>query len=161
MKKLHLLTLSLVFSGSLLAQESIIKKFAEPRRPTEWMNPICLYPSTLRMINLSGDPQFNELVNDIEKILIYTLDSATVATKEHKDWLKDYEAIGYEEYISLMGKQEMLIIGKEDEYVGVMSAEGKAMAIYMRGQIPFAKIPKLLETFRSNDVLPLITDQFK
>lgn len=125
------------------------------------MNPICLYPSTLRMINISGDPQLYEMVNDIEKVLIYTLDSATVVGKTYNSLLKDYEALGYEEYITMLGKQEMRIIGKENEYVGVIAAEGNAMTFYLRGDIPFAKIPTLLESFQSADVLPMITDQFK
>ncbi|MEQ9304417.1 MAG: hypothetical protein RJQ14_10935, partial [Marinoscillum sp.] len=96
-----------------------------------------------------------------EKILIYTLDSATVASKTYADWLPDYEAIGYEEYITMLGKQEIRIIGKKEEYVGVMVAEGRAMAFYLRGEIPFAKIPTLIQTFQSDDVLPMITEQFK
>ena len=161
MKKLTSLLFLLLLSYGVQSQESVIKDFAEPRRPTRWMNPVCLYPSTLRMINISQDPQFNELVNDIEKVLIYTLDSATYANKEYKTLLKDYEEIGYEEYIALFGKQEMRIIGKDEEYVGVMAAGGRAMAFYMKGDIPFGKIPTLLQTFQSDDVLPLITDMFK
>lgn len=125
------------------------------------MNPICLYPSTLRMVNVSGDPEFNELVNDIEKVLIYNFDSATVANKSYNDFLVDYEAIGYEEYISLYGKQKLKIVGKEEEYVGIMSFEGRAMGFYLRGDIPFAKIPQLMQTFQGTDLLPIITDQFK
>lgn len=153
------LLLFLFFIGS--GQESIIKEFSEPRRPHRWLNPICLYPSTLRMINVSGDPAFYELVNDIEKVLIYTLDSATVAEKSYKDWLNEYEEIGYEEYVTMYGKQNLRIIGKDDEYVGVMAVEKQVMTFYLRGEIPFHKIPKLLETFRSEDVLGILTDQFK
>ena len=161
MKKILTLFFIASFSHTALSQEALIKEFAEPRRPTKWMNPVCLYPSTLRMINISQDPQFNKLVNDIEKVLIYTLDSATYATKGYKTLIKDYEEIGYEEYITLFGKQEMRIVGKEEEYVAVMASEGRAMAFYMRGDIPFGKIPTLLQTFQSDDVLPLITDMFK
>lgn len=162
MKKLSLLLLiSLSLCIETLAQESIIKAFAEPRRPTRWLNPICLYPSTLRMINISQDPKFNELVNDIEKVLIYTLDSATIATKTYGDFIKDYENEGYEEYITMYGKQKLQIIGKEDEYVGLIAAEETAMCFYLRGSIPFAKIPELLQSFQGNDLLPMITDQFK
>ncbi|WP_420575661.1 hypothetical protein [Ekhidna sp.] len=162
MKKLSLLFILLLsLCAQTHAQESIIKDFAEPRRPTRWMNPLCLYPSTLRMVNVSQDPTFNELVNDIEKVLIYTLDSATIATKTYGDFLDEYESEGYEEYITLYGKQHLKIIGKDDEYVGVMAAEGNALCFYLRGSIPFAKIPELIQSFRSNDLLPMITDQFK
>ncbi len=113
------------------------------------------------MINISQKPEFNKLVNDIDKVLIYTLDSTTYAAKEYKTLLKDYEEEGYEEYMALYGKQDIRIIGKDDEYVGVLAAEGRAMAFYLRGDIPFGKIPTLIQTFQSDDVLPLITDMFK
>lgn len=160
MKKL-LSGILMIMSFVLLAQESIIKEFAEPRRTSKWMNPLCFYPSTLRMINISQDPKFNELVNDIEKVLIYTLDSATVATKSYNDFLIDYEKTGYEEYISLYGKQKIKIIGKDEEYVGVIVAENNAMCFYLRGSIPFAKIPELMQSFQSDNLLPMITDQFQ
>lgn len=160
MKKLLFTLLLAILMLPLLAQESILKEFAEPRRPTRWMNPICLYPSTLRMINLAQDPNFNEMVNDIEKVLIYTLDSTTAVSKSYKNLIKDYQAEGFEEYITMMGQQEMRIIGKEEEYVGIVSAEGRAIAFYLRGDIPFGKIPTLLESFQSSDMLPMLTDQF-
>lgn len=161
MKKYLLVTTLAILTLPLLAQESIIKDFAEPRRTTRWMNPVCLYPSTLRMVNLAQDPNFNEMVNDIEKILIYTLDSATAVTKSYKTMLKDYEAEGFEEYISMFGQQEMRIIGKEEEYIGILAAEGNAIAFYINGDIPFGKIPTLLQSFQSSDMLPMLTDQFK
>ncbi len=113
------------------------------------------------MINIAQDPAFNELVNDIEKVLIYTLDSTTVANKTYGDFLSDYENEGYEEYISLYGKQKVKVIGKDDEYVGVIAVEENAMCFYLRGAIPFAKIPELIQSFQSDNLLPMITDQFK
>ena len=124
------------------------------------MNPVCLYPSTLRMINLAQDPNFNEMVNDIEKVLIYTLDSATAISKSYKDLIKDYEEAGFEEYVSLYGKQTMRIIGKENEYVGVAGTDENVIAFYLKGDIPFGKIPALFQTFQRSDMLPMLTDQF-
>ena len=161
MKKLLLSTTLILLFSALYAQESIIKEFSEPRRPTRWMNPICLYPSTLRMINVSGDPNFNELVNDIDKILIYNLDSATVAGKNYASWLKEYEAIGYEEYLRLSGPQNVRISGKKNEYVGLLQAEDRLMTFYLRGDIPFHKIPNLIQSFQSQDLLGIVTEQFK
>lgn len=146
---------------SLFAQEAIIKEFAEPRRTTRWMNPLCFYPSTLRMINLAQEPKFNELVNDIDKVLIYTLDSATLASKSYGQFMADYEKLGYEEYISLYGQQKIKVIGKGEEYVGIIATEDNAMCFYLRGSIPFAKIPELIQSFQSDDLLPMITEQFK
>lgn len=113
------------------------------------------------MINISGDPDFYELVNDIEKILIYNLDSITIATGDYSSWIQEYEKIGYEEYISLYGMQTMKIFGKEDEYVGLLKAEDRLLTFYLRGEIPFHKIPELINSFREEDLLGIVTDQFK
>ena len=94
-------------------------------------------------------------------MLIYTLDSTTVAGEDYKSWLKDYEEIGYEEYIRLYGRQNVTILGKEDEFVGLMAAEANVITFYLRGEIPFHKIPLLMETFNSGDVLSVVTDRFK
>ena len=161
MKKLLLILFTSFLIGFTSAQESIIKDFGYTRRPSKWMNPICLYPSTLRMINVSGDSEFNKLVNDIEKVLIYTFDSATVVTKSYGDLIKSYEEVGYEEYITMYGKQLIKIIGKKNEYVGIMAVEDNAIGFYLRGDIPFAKIPELMRNFQEGDLLPIVTDRFK
>ncbi|MEM8939690.1 MAG: hypothetical protein AAGC64_10130 [Bacteroidota bacterium] len=153
--------LLLVSSLSGFAQESILKEFSEPRRPTTWLNPICLYPSTLRMINISGDPNYNELVSDIEKILIYRLDSATVASDDYDSWIETYEDVGFEEYINLYGKQTMKILGKEEEYVGLLKVEEKLLTFYLRGDIAFHKIPKLIQSFRKGDLLNVLTERLR
>jgi hypothetical protein len=162
MKQTKRLLLALVILTSLpsFSQESIIKDFAEDGR-RRWNYPIALYASTLRMANLSGDPQFNALVNDIDKILIYSLDSTNLTSPKINTWMKEYEAIGYEEYIMISGLQHMRIIGKGDEYVGLFGTNDKKMAFYLRGEIGFEKIPKLIQTFQSNDMLSVLTDQFK
>ena len=153
--------LLLLFSITLSAQESIIKKFAEPRKSKQWMNPICLYPSTLRMINISNNPAFDELVNNVEKVLIYILDSATVTYKDCSYLIKEYQDANYEEYLSVQGKLNIEMTGKKDEFVGFVANEEQIVAFYMRGEVPFQKIPALIKTLQSGDILSVITDQFK
>lgn len=155
-----LLLLAILSTIPSLGQESIIKDFAEDGRK-RWLYPICLYPSTLRMVNISGNEEFNQLVNDIEKVLIYNLDSTSLTSPKLTTWMKDYEDIGYEEYILLSGKQSLRLLGKGDEYVGMMGDNGRKIAFYLRGSIGFEKIPKLLQTFKGGDMLGILTDQFK
>lgn len=146
-----LLLLSLLSS----AQESILKDFAEDRKDFK----ICLYPSTLRMMNVSKDPEFNELVNGIEKLLIYRLDSSTIATKEYASWTDKYRENDFEEYMSMTGAMNLIILGAEEEYVGVTGSKGQVVAFYLRGTIAFQKIPKLIQTFEGGDILSLLTKQ--
>lgn len=159
-KNLILLIVIILTSVPSFSQESIIKDFTEDGR-RRWNYPMALYASTLRMANLSGDPQFNELVNDIDKILIYNLDSTNLTSPKLNSWMKDYEAIGYEEYIMISGLQHMRVIGKGNEFVGMFGTNDKKMAFYLRGDIGFEKIPKLIQTFQSNEMLSILTDQFK
>lgn len=146
--------LLLLTSLTAFGQESIIKDFAEERRNLK----LCLYPSTLRMVNIKKDPDFYELVNDVEKLLIYTLDSAT-SSGSYTDWTDEYRDIGYEEYIAMSGKMSLIVLGKDDEYVGVTGSDGNVAAFYLRGNIPFQKIPKIIQTFESGDMLSLIANQ--
>ncbi|MEM9340605.1 MAG: DUF4252 domain-containing protein [Bacteroidota bacterium] len=148
----------LIFSlFSSFGQESIIKDFAESRRDVKY----CLYPSTLRMINIQKDPSFYELVNDIEKLLIYKLDSATTTSKEYLDWTNQYAKNGFEEYISINGVMNLMVYGKEEEYVGFSGANGSVIAFYLRGNIGLQKIPELMQNFEAGNILSLLTDQLK
>ncbi|MEM0939298.1 MAG: hypothetical protein AAF600_16995 [Bacteroidota bacterium] len=161
MNKPFLFTLLLLSALSDFAQESIIKEFSEPRRSTRWLNPICLYPSTLRMINISGDANYNELVSDIEKILIYRLDSITIMSEDYDSWIETYENVGFEEYINLYGKQTMKILGKGEEYVGLLKVEEKLLTFYLKGEIAFHKIPNLIQSFRKGNLLNVLTEQLR
>ena len=113
------------------------------------------------MVNIKNDPEFNELVSGVEKLLIYTLDSATSASNSYSNWTDEYRELGYEEYISMSGQMNLIILGKEEEYVGVTGAKENVAAFYLRGEIAFQKIPKLVQTFESGNVLSSILDQFE
>ena len=157
LKNLLLILLLSICSLATKAQESILKDFAEERRDLK----LCFYPSTLRMLNISQNQEYNELIGGVEKLLIYKLDSATVAKNYHFGWTKEYQKKGYEEFVSMRGSMDLAIYGKEDEFVGVTETDNGAIAFYLRGVIAFHKIPKLVETFEGGDVLNLLTDQFK
>ena len=146
---------TLFVSLSVFSQESIIKNYAENRTNLK----LCLYPSTLRMINIKKDPAFYELVNDVEKLLIYTFDSEASAMKSYTNWTDEYRELGYEEYITMLGKVNLILLGKDEEYVGITGADGQVAAFYLRGAIAFQKIPELVKTFESGDVLSLLANQ--
>ena len=141
-------TLTLFLSILSFGQDSIIKDFAENRRDVK----LCFYPSTLRMINIKKDPNYNELVNDVEKLLIYIMDSDESST----EWTDQYRDLGYEEYIAMYGKVNLVLLGKDDEYVGLSGDGDRVAAFYLRGAIAFQKIPELIKTFESGDMLSLI-----
>lgn len=139
----------------LAAQESIIKDFAEDRNVIK----VCFYPSTLRMINIKNDPAFDELVSDIDKLLIYKLDS--IIAKDSFHWIEEYKKNGFEEYLSVQGITNLKIFGKEHEVTG-FSYSGETMTVfYLRGRVALQKIPELISTFESSELLNMIIDPFK
>lgn len=139
----------------LLAQESILKEFAESNNDRKF----CFYPSTLRMINLSQDQGYFELIEPIEKLLFYRLDSSSSASRSYRSIMNQYIENGYEEYAQVFGGDyDIYILGKErkvQEWVGVIKQGSDAYAFYLTGQVNWQKIPKLTETIQQNDMLNL------
>lgn len=150
--------------GTLHAQEQPLKDYAEDRRERKF----CLYPSTLRMINISQNEDYNKMIGGVEKLLIYKLDSTARADKSYKDLLTTYQDLGYDEYIAMYGGgTTMYLFGNEKsktgEFIGVFGEEDMALAIYLRGNIAWGKIPELMNSFKDGDILNLLdlnTDNF-
>lgn len=142
------------FFPSLKAQEAPFKVYGEAHKERKF----CFYPSTLRMINIAQNPDYNELVNGIEKLLVYTLDSAAKASQSYKSIITSYKKIGFEEYVSVAGgKTNFILYGKENkdenQFVGVMKSEDAMYAFYLRGRIGWQKIPALMQSFKSDDMI--------
>lgn len=138
----------------LSAQETLFKTYADAHKDRKF----CFYPSTLRMINIAKNPDYYELVNGIEKMLVYTLDSAAKESQSYKSLITSYKKIGFEEYISMAGgKTNFILYGKENknenQFVGVMKSEEAMYAFYLRGNIGWQKIPALMQSFQKDDMI--------
>jgi hypothetical protein len=139
---------------SLKAQETPLKEYGDAHKDRKY----CFYPSTLRMINIAKNPDYNGLVNGIEKLLIYTLDSAAKAGQSYKGLITSYKKTGFEEYVSVWGgKTNFILYGKEskdeNQFVGVMKSEDAMYAFYLRGRIGWQKIPALMQSFQADDMI--------
>ena len=139
---------------ALKAQETPFKTYGDAHKDRKF----CFYPSTLRMINIAQNPDYNELVNGIEKLMVYTLDSAAKASKSYKGIFTSYKKIGFEEYASISGgTTNFFLYGKEtkneNQFVGVMKSEDAVYAFYMRGRIGWQKIPAMMQSFKSGDMI--------
>jgi hypothetical protein len=139
---------------SLKAQETAFKAYADTHKDRKY----CFYPSTLRMINIAKNPDYYELVNGIEKLLVYTLDSAAKAGQSYKSLITSYKKIGFEEYVTVAGgKTTFILYGKEskdeNQFVGVMKSEDAMYAFYLRGRIGWQKIPALMQSFQTDDMI--------
>ena len=117
------------------------------------------YPE-LREFNEDGtkNPDYNELVNGIEKLLVYTLDSAAKAGQSYKGLITSYKKLGFEEYVTMVGgKTNFILYGienkDENQFVGVMKSEDAMYAFYLRGRIGWQKIPALIQSFQADDMI--------
>ncbi len=138
----------------LKAQETPFKAYADAHKDRKF----CFYASTLRMINIAKNPDYNELVNGIEKLLVCTLDSAAKAGQSYKGLITSYKKIGFEEYVTVAGgKTNFILYGKENkdenQFVGVMKSEDAMYAFYLRGRIGWEKIPDLMRSFQADDMI--------
>ncbi len=148
------LIILLGLSWEIKAQEQPLKDFAEDRKDRKF----CFYPSTLRMVNLANNPDFDDLVSGIEKLLIYNLDSTARADKSYKEIITTYQELDFEEYASAYGGGlNFYVYGKENkketEYIGVVKQDDLLTAFYMRGQIAMNKIPRLIQSMSEGDFI--------
>lgn len=150
------MVLLLGLSQALLAQEDIFKDYAKQR----YLQSYCLYPSTLRMLNLNDNTAFDELASSIDKLLIYELDSVAATSQSFDQMLKAYREEGFEEYVHIIGAgQYTTILGKEsriDEMVGVITLADQVLAFFLRGNVAWQKIPTLMNTLQENDVFNVL-----
>jgi hypothetical protein len=151
--KRSIIILSLIaFTSLLQAQSDIIAQFK-----TEDKTEISLYfyPSTLRMMNLQHNDEFNELVKDIKKMSFLKLN------KKWFDYKQFYEGVSnlqkeedLEEYVVIDGKdQKLYLLGKDspESTVAMAYFQKEYYAIDIAGSISLEKLPKLFEQLSQND----------
>lgn len=142
---------------SVNAQESRFKKFAEKHNERAF----CFYPSSLRMINIGDNPEFDEFVNNINKLLVYKLDSVSVADKLYTGMLDDFKKSGYEEVISIVGGGNLTSVmispkNIENQLVGIIITNNISIAVYMNGTVDYAKIPNLISTINDGSFINIL-----
>lgn len=113
------------------------------------------------MLNLSKSEDYNKMVKDIEKLMVFKLDTTATEEKTYLIMLQDYKANGFDEYAVMTGgKTNFQIFGKEEktnEFVGVIKSEKDLYIFYMLGMIDFIKIPSLIQSIQSGDMLNIFT----
>ena len=142
---------------SVKGQEDLFKDFAENHKQRAF----CFYPSTLRMLNIGNNPEFNNMVGGIEKLLIYKLDSISRADKLYHSMIDNFKSKGFEEFVTVCGgESEIFLLGspgkKDKEYVGVVVKEDISLAFFMKGDISWEEIPKMLNNIKEGDFINIL-----
>lgn len=146
---------------SVNGQEDLFKDFAENHKERAF----CFYPSTLRMLNISGNHEFNEIVNDIDKLLVYKLDSISGADKLYIKMIDEYKSNGFEEFVFIQGGgNDMYLLGspqeEDKEYVGIVINNEISLAFFLKGDIGWEQIPKMISSFQNGDFIDVLDLNF-
>lgn len=137
--------------ASLKAQSELFKSLKDKY---EIAAELYFYASTLRMINISRDPNFDEMVEDIEKMTFYQIKEFPV--KEMRAISKEFkEEEGFEELMTVESKEQTLyVLGKSDEeFVALLKNEEAVLAIDLQGMIRIDKIPELINSLNADNFL--------
>lgn len=138
MKWITTLVLTLVMSIALNAQVKAVEDFVKDHPDLE---KYFIYQSTLRLLNQSGNEDFNMLIKDIRKINAYVALSSVDVTKKEYDKMvsrlekDDFELLIQAKYngalVHLMGQDK----GKDSYYVLVVRDTNDFALLEMDGQL--------------------------
>ena len=100
------------------------------------------------------------MVNGVEKLLVFQLDSTAIADQSYFGLIEEYQLLGFEEYISIMGStQNIFIYGndqKTPQMIGFVAIPDSGVyAFYLTGLIDFTRIPQMITAFQENEFLNL------
>jgi hypothetical protein len=121
------------------AQCKTIEKWAEKR---SGLRKLCFYPTTLRMVNLSKDESFNQMVKDIDKLKVIISDKTGSIAKEDVAFLK--KGIRSENYKDMLqvnkGKESFSVFIKEENdkpvgFAGIIYSKDSFILVDLEGYL--------------------------
>ena len=146
-----------IFSLSSYAQNSAVTDFKENH---ETALSLYFYPSTLRMVNIEQNPEFNEMIRQVKKARFFRMDSGTVSKDDLNNLVSELTEDGFEEVMFVKNKNmDLKVWGletKNPELVIISKSDEELMLLEINGMINIAKIPKLAETFNQNSFLDIL-----
>ena len=119
-----------------------------------------LYPSTLRMLNLENNEDFNEMIKDLEKGRYFSYPFNEDTSKKIKELEKQLLSDGYEELLEIKNKDLSAHVYLLDQKTPLIFAsvtnENMISLVEIEGMINPVKIPGLLENFNNEEFLNIL-----
>lgn len=137
-----------MFTGFISAQSKTIADWTENRGG---LRKLCFYPTTLRMVNISKDQSFNEMVKDIDKLKVIISDNKVPVKKEDVTNLK--AGILKENFKDMVqvrrGKESVYVFIREKHekpvgFAGIIYSENSFILIDLEGYLSPEVIQKLI-----------------
>ncbi|WP_456461777.1 hypothetical protein [Reichenbachiella sp.] len=147
-----LFSLGLLFTTLLAnAQSSAITDLKEDQLTNM---SLYFYPSTLRMVNLDNNEEFNRLIQDIEKLIFFKMNGKfeTIDMYNLVNHLQSNE--DFEEYVVVDGPtKKFYLLGREKptETVGIALLENEHFVFDVAGSLELKELPKLYQYISEND----------
>ena len=119
-----------------------------------------LYPSTIRMLNLGRNQDFDEIVKDIRKARIFKLDSGTVSPMDLRQLSDVLKQKGYDDLLTFQRNDlDLQVLSLEKpvpEFLIISMQKGSCLLVEIEGLINVARIPKLVDSFEKNAYLDIL-----
>lgn len=150
--RVWLFSLGLLFTTLLAnAQSSAITDLKEDQLTNM---SLYFYPSTLRMVNLDNNEEFNRLIQDIEKLIFFKMNGKfeTIDMYNLVNHLQSKE--DFEEYVVVDGPtKKFYLLGREKptETVGIALLENEHFVFDVAGSLELKELPKLYQYISEND----------
>jgi hypothetical protein len=160
MKKLFILSMTMVLTIGLSAQSKTVETFARTANGYD----LYLYQSVIRMLNKDRNPDFNMLIRDLDHLKLITTDSIGSKAKEMFNKLDiGVRGEGFEEIVSYESRDSKLHLFElendddESTWVATMLFSGYAGVLEMKGSIDLAYMKALdsLNMDKLKELLPL------
>lgn len=146
------LTLGLMFITLIShAQSSTITNLKKDKLTSMDLH---FYPSTLRMVNLDNNEEFNRLIQDIEKLVFFKMNGKfeNIDLYNLVNQLQSDEA--FEEYVVVDGPtKKFYLLGREKptETVGIALLDNEHYVFDVAGSLELKELPKLYQYISEND----------
>lgn len=118
------------------------------------------YPSTLRMINLERNPEWDEMIRGIKKARFFQMDSGAVSSDELIAFITLLADKGFEEMLNVRNKKlDMQVWGIEKrlpEMILIFRSGQELYLLEIQGMINVAKVPKLIDSFSESAFLNVL-----
>jgi hypothetical protein len=146
-------------TDALTAQSATVSRIKENKKPDL---ALYFYPSTLRMINLSDNEDFDQLVKEIRKIRFFQWGLENNPDIDEKSLIRDLTEEDFEECMVIQtGEMDMMVYGREQrkkqpELVAIVETKHQIQLLDIQGIVNVAKIPALINNLNSADFINVL-----
>jgi|SRR5690606_3882515 len=147
MRKSIVLIILACLSASAFAQSKTTEKLHKKYSDTF---ALFFYNNTLRMINQGEDPEFDALIEDVEKMKFLMINKENFKKDEYQKLIGEYKAESFEEIMTSRHQgRNFDVYMKEGSSKGMILAVNDSSSLYVLdivGSIPLDKVTKFFST---------------